>query len=255
MKISLIQTSLIWEDPEANRQNFANKISGINGQVDLIVLPEMFATGFTMNPERVPETMDGETVQWMKTMASKNNCAVTGSLVIKENGSYYNRLLFVFPDGNIKIYNKRHLFTLAGEDKAYTAGKERLIVEYKGWKICPLICYDLRFPVFSRNTEDFDLMLYVANWPSPRVLAWDVLLQARAIENMCYVAGVNRVGQDSNGHNYPGHSQVFDSLGNALITQSGNEGVFTVTLNKKEMLETRKKFGFLNDRDSFTVQG
>ena len=254
MKISLIQTSLTWEDANANRSNFEKLISSINEPTDIILLPEMFSTGFTMKPETVAETMHGETVEWMKTVATSRDCAIAGSVVIEENGNYYNRFLFVMPNGKIKQYDKRHLFSLAGEDKAYTKGIDRLIIDYRGWKICPLVCYDLRFPVFSRNTEDFDLLLYVANWSAPRVLAWDALLRARSIENMCYVAGVNRVGQDNNGHNYPGHSQVFDCLGASLTVSSEAEEVITVELDKQTMLETRNKFGFLNDRDSFILQ-
>jgi len=253
MKISLIQTSLIWENPKANRDNFEMLINSIQETTDIIILPEMFATGFTMKPEDVAETMDGETIQWMKDMAAAKDCAVTGSLVIEENGNYYNRLLFVLPNGEIKTYDKRHLFSLAGEDKAYTAGADRLIINYRGWKISAFVCYDLRFPVFSRNTEDIDLMLYVANWPAPRVTAWDTLLKARAIENMCCVAGVNRIGQDNNGHNYLGHSQVFDELGANVLEPSESEGVFIVKLDKESLLETRKKFGFLNDRDGFSL--
>lgn len=255
MKISLIQTTLKWEDQQANRQNFTRLINSIDEQTDLVVLPEMFATGFTMKPETVAESMDGETVQWMKAIASQKSFAVTGSLVIKEKDNYFNRLFFVYPDGSMKTYDKRHLFSLAGEDKAYTQGNEKLIVEYKGWKICPLVCYDLRFPVFSRNLEDYDLLLYVANWPSPRVLAWNTLLKARAIENMCYTAGVNRIGQDENGHDYPGYSQVVDCLGNELATANDAEEVITVSLDKDAMLQTRKRFGFLNDRDHFTMEG
>ena len=253
MKISLIQTSLFWENPQANRDNFEMPINSIEEATDIIILPEMFATGFTMKPEGVAETMDGETIQWMKDMAAAKDCAVTGSLVIEQNGNYYNRLLFVLPDGEIKAYDKRHLFSLAGEDKAYTAGADRLVINYRGWKISAFVCYDLRFPVFSRNTEDIDLMLYVANWPAPRVAAWDTLLKARAIENMCCVAGVNRIGQDNNGHNYLGHSQVFDELGANVVEPSESEGVFTVELNKESLLQTRNKFGFLNDRDGFSL--
>jgi omega-amidase len=255
MKISLIQTSLIWENAEANRANFEKLINSIQEQTDIILLPEMFSTGFTMEPAAVAETMDAETVKWMKRMAAAKNCAVAGSVVIEENGNYYNRFLFVLPDGEIKTYDKRHLFSLAGEARAYTKGVDRLIIDYRGWKICPLVCYDLRFPVFSRNTEDFDLLLYAANWPQPRILAWNTLLKARAIENMCYVAGVSRVGQDNNGHNYPGHSQVVDCLGANVVAPSENEGVFTVKLDKESMQETRKKFDFLSDRDSFSLQG
>lgn len=255
MKISLIQTSLMWEDHKANRQHFDEMIDQIEGHTDLIILPEMFATGFTMNPEAIAEDMDGESVSWMKNVAFKRNCAITGSLVIKEAGVYYNRLLFVFPDGRIETYDKRHLFSLVGENTVYTAGKKRLIVEYKGWRICPLICYDLRFPVFSRNTENIDLLLYAANWPEPRILAWDALLRARAIENMCYVAGVNRVGEDKNGHNYPGHTQIYDYLGHAdPLDGDAAESVLTAVLDKAKMLETREKFNFLNDRDNFTLQ-
>ncbi len=254
MKISLIQTSLAWEDAKANRANFETLINSIQVPTDLIVLPEMFSTGFTMDPAAVAETMEGETTQWMKDMVAAKGCAITGSVVIEENGMYFNRMLFVLPDGEIKTYDKRHLFSLAGEDKAYTAGIDRLVIEYRGWKICPLVCYDLRFPVFSRNTEEFDLLLYVANWPAPRVLAWDTLLRARAIENVCYVAGVNRVGQDTNGHSYLGHSQLFDELGNTIVQPTETEGVFTVELDKESMLETRKKFPFLNDRDTFSLR-
>lgn len=253
MNITLIQTSLFWEDAEANRQNFTEKINSISEGTDLIVLPEMFSTGFTMRSEAVAEQMDGSTVKWMEKMAADKDCAVTGSLVIVEDSKYYNRLFFVFPDGSYQTYDKHHLFSLAGEDKAYTKGSDRLIVEYGGWKICPLICYDLRFPVFARNTENYDLLLYVANWPEPRIQAWDTLLKARAIENVCYVAGVNRTGQDENGHNYPGHSQVVDMLGNTMINANSNDGVYTAKIDKDELAATRAKFSFLDDRDNFTL--
>lgn len=254
MKITLIQTALIWEDAEANRRNITEKINAIGEATDLIIVPEMFSTGFTMNPEPVAETMDGPTVKWMIDIAKNCNCAVTGSLVIKESGKYYNRLLFVFPDGSYQTYDKRHLFSLAEEDKYYTPGTEKLIVEYKGWKICPLVCYDLRFPVFARNTEDYDLLLYVANWPTARVVAWDALLKARAIENMCYVAGVNRIGRDENGHEYPGSSQVIDMLGAEIYNADGKDDVTSITLSKSELQEARSKYGFLQDRDAFTLQ-
>jgi omega-amidase len=253
MKTALIQAPLIWENPKANRNYFEEKINAIQEKVDLIILPEMFTTGFTMFPNDIAETMDGETISWLKTLAKAKKIAITGSLIIKENSHFHNRLVFVFPSGEMQHYDKRHLFSLAGEDKTYTKGSEKLIVEYKGWKICPFICYDLRFPVFARNTEDYDLLIYVANWPKPRVTAWDTLLKARAIENMSYVIGVNRIGEDNNKHNYPGHSQVLDCLGNYLVEPNEQEGVFIATLDKNEMLETRQKFGFLNDRDSFEI--
>ncbi|PZR16245.1 MAG: amidohydrolase [Flavobacterium psychrophilum] len=255
MKVAVIQTSLTWENQQVNCARFEKLIKTHKVAADIILLPEMFSTGFTMKPEAVAETMDGETVMWMKKLAAAKNCAIAGSVVITEKGNYYNRFLFVMPDGEIESYDKRHLFTLAGENKAYTNGADRLVIEYRGWKICPLVCYDLRFPVFSRNTEDIDLLLYAANWPAPRVLAWDTLLRARAIENMCYVAGVNRIGQDINGHHYPGHSQVFDYLGTSLTMPSEEEEVITVELDKQSMLETRKKFDFLSDRDTFILQG
>jgi|SRR6218665_410398 len=253
MKIALIQTSLAWENPIENRSHLAQKITGFMQDVDLIVLPEMFSSGFTMNPAAVAETMQGETVLWLQHLAKAKNCAITGSLVIEENGNYYNRLVFVYPSGEIKWYDKHHLFTLAGEDKFYTAGQEKLIVEYKGFKICPLICYDLRFPVFSRNVEDYDLLIYVANWPRVRVSAWDILLKARAVENVSYAVGVNRVGKDENNHEYNGHSQVVDFLGNYVLEPQEADGVFIIHLDKERLLETRSRLAFLNDRDQFNL--
>ncbi len=253
MKIALIQTSLSWENPSENRSSLQEKITSISQYVDLIVLPEMFTSGFMMNPEKVAETMQGETILWLKEIARTKNCAITGSLVIQENRNYFNRLVFVFPSGEVQHYDKRHLFTLAGEDKIYTSGTEKLIINYKGFKICPLICYDLRFPVFARNVENYDLLIYVANWPKPRVNAWDILLKARAVENMSYVIGVNRVGTDDNQYVYVGHSQAIDFLGNYIHEPQENEGVFIVELDRELMLETRKKLAFLNDKDSFTI--
>lgn len=222
--------------------------------VDLIVLPEMFSSGFTMNPKIVAESMDGETISWLQHLAQAKNCAITGSLVIEENGKYFNRLIFVHPNGDLQTYDKRHLFTLAEEDKVYTSGKEKLIIEYKGFKICPLICYDLRFPVFARNVENYDLLIYVANWPKPRINAWDILLKARAVENMSYVIGVNRIGMDKNNLDYVGHSQAVDFLGNYLVEPQETDGVSMVILDKEKQIETRKKLGFLNDRDFFNLE-
>ena len=254
MKIALIQSSLFWENPTANRNYFEEKINAIAEKVDLIVLPEMFTTGFTMNPAAVFETMEGETIQWLQLVAKVKNSAITGSLIIKEKNNYYNRLVFVFPSGEIQFYDKRHLFTLAGEDKVYTSGNKKWIVDYLGWKICPLICYDLRFPVFARNIEDYDVLIYVANWPKPRINAWDILLKARSVENMCYTIGVNRTGLDANNLEYVGHSQTVDFLGNYILEPQEIVGVFIVELNKEKLLETRNKLGFLNDRDSFELK-
>jgi predicted amidohydrolase len=254
MKISIIQSSLFWENPTANRNYFDEKINAITEKVDLIVLPEMFTTGFTMNPSSVAETMKGETVLWLQSLAKAKNSAITGSLVITENNNFYNRLLFVFPSGEIQFYDKHHLFTLAGESKVYTKGNQKLIVEYLGWRICPLICYDLRFPVLARNVEDYDVLLYVANWPKPRINAWDILIRARSVENMCYTIGVNRTGFDNNNNEYVGHSQVVDFLGNYILEPMESESVFNIVLNKEKLVETRNKLGFLNDRDIFELK-
>lgn len=253
MKIALIQSDLYWEKAIKNRNQFETKMKQIDSDVDLVVLPEMFSTGFTMNPKDVAETMEGETILWMKALAENENYAIAGSLIIKENNQFYNRMLFVFPSGEIQFYDKRHLFTLAGEDKVYTAGSKKQIVEYKDWKICLQVCYDLRFPVFARNVENYDLLLYVANWPKVRVNAWDILLRARAVENLAYVVGVNRSGLDANNHEYNGHSQVVDYLGNYILEPQENEGIFVIELDKNRMLETRKKMDFLSDKDRFEI--
>ncbi|MFV8465993.1 nitrilase family protein [Flavobacterium sp. LB1P62] len=254
MKTALIQSSLYWENPKSNRNYFEEKIKAIDGDVDLIVLPEMFTSGFTMTPVNVAETMQGETVKWLKVLAKAKKTAITGSLVVKENSNFFNRMLFVFPSGEIQFYDKKHLFTLAGEDKVYTSGTQKIIVDYLDWKICLQVCYDLRFPVFSRNSEDYDLLIYVASWPKIRINAWDALLKARAIENMCYSIGVNRIGQDDNGYQYTGHSQVVDFLGNYSVEPVESESIFYAELSKEKMLQTRQKLGFLNDRDAFEMK-
>ena len=254
MKIALIQSSLYWESPKQNRDYFEEKINTNSGNIDLIVLPEMFTSGFTMSPENVAETMQGETVMWLKVLAQAKNTAITGSLVIKENNNFYNRMVFVFPSGEIQFYDKKHLFTLSGEDKVYTSGTQKIIVDYLGWKICLQVCYDLRFPVFSRNSEDYDLLIYVASWPKIRINVWDILLKARAIENMSYVIGVNRIGEDNNGYQYTGHSQVVDFLGNCIVEPVESENILCVDLNKETMLQARQKLGFLNDRDAFEIK-
>jgi omega-amidase len=253
MKVALIQSALVWENLEANRTYFEEIINSITEEVNLIVLPEMFTTGFTMNPSTVAETMEGKTVVWMQSLAKAKNAAITGSVVIEENSNFYNRMLFVFPSGKIEHYDKRHLFTLAGEDKVYSRGIQKLIVDYLGWKICPFVCYDLRFPVFSRNVENYDLLIYVASWPKTRIKAWDSLLAARAIENMSYTIGVNRIGEDKNGYTYVGHSQVVDFLGEYILEPKELDGIFFVELNKEKMIETRSKLDFLSDIDAFEI--
>lgn len=252
LKITLVQTALEWENPKANRDRIEEIIHSIQESTNLVILPEMFTTGFTMNAAPFAETMDGKTVQWMLDLASKKNIAITGSLIIREKDNFYNRLLFVTPNGEIKTYDKKHLFTLANEQDTYTPGTEKLIVEYKGWRICPMICYDLRFPVWSRNVEGYDVLLYVANWPQIRTKAWDVLLQARAIENVAYCIGVNRVGVDGKGFEYVGHSRVFDAIGTPLFKDKNeSQSLINMTLNKERLIALRKKFQFLKDSDSF----
>ena len=249
MKIALIQTKLFWENPAKNRKHFEQKINSFQDNVDLIVLPEMFTSGFTMNPSLVAETMTGKTIHLLQIVAKAKDCAITGSLVIIENNNFYNRMVFVFPDGNIEYYDKKHLFTLAGEHKVYTAGNQKKIVEFRDFKICLQICYDLRFPTFARNTENYDLLIYVANWPIARINAWNILLKARAVENMCYTIGVNRIGTDNNNLEYIGYSQVVDYLGNNILEPQESDGIFMATLDKNEMISTRNKLSFLNDRD------
>jgi len=255
LKIVMLQADLVWQNSAENLKNFSEKIHQINEQVDLIILPEMFTTGFSMHPQKIGDTMHGETVAWMRKIASEKNAAVSGSVIIFANSKFYNRFLFIHPSGEINFYDKRHLFTLAGEDKVYQSGKGKLIVNYKGWKICPLVCYDLRFPVWARNVEDYDLLIYVANWPKIRIAAWDTLLKARAIENMCYTIGVNRVGVDANNYEYSGHSAGFDSLGEPVAeTKENIEETVVFTLDKNHIFETRNKLGFLNDRDTFEIK-
>ncbi|MDP3314363.1 amidohydrolase [Lutibacter sp.] len=255
LNIAIIQSNLVWEQPKKNRSNFSTTIESISKEVDLFVLPEMFTSGFTMNPQHVAETMQGETVEWMRNLALKKNAAIAGSIIIIENNNFYNRLLFVHPSGEINYYNKRHLFSLAGEHLKYTTGTEKLIVNYNDWKICPLVCYDLRFPVWSRNVENYDVLLYVANWPKPRIAAWDALLKARSIENLSYVIGVNRVGVDENHFEYSGHSVAYNCLGKKLTHLKTNQEDNTIiTLHKKHIAEVRTKLNFLNDKDSFEIK-
>ena len=245
---------MVWENPIQNRQLLSKKIETLPETIDVIVLPEMFTTGFTMNASQLAETMQGDTINWMQTIAKQRKVAITGSIIIKENNLFYNRLLFVYPDGKMDTYDKRHTFTLAGEDKVFASGSEKKIIHYKGWKLCLMICYDLRFPVWARNVEAYDVLFYVANWPNIRIQAWDTLLKARAIENMAYCIGVNRVGLDGNNHEYSGHSAVYDVLGNRIDQMPfDKEAVEIVTLHKSEIETYRVKLNFLEDMDSFTL--
>jgi len=252
LSIALIQTSLAWQDPEKNRNTFSKAIRAMASPVDLVVLPEMFTTGFTMTPEALDQTEGSKTLEWMVANAKNHNVAIIGSIPFFEKAKYTNRLFFVEPNGQYHYYDKKHTFTLAGEDIVYKSGKERLIVNYLGFKICPMICYDLRFPVWARNKGDYDVLLYVANWPKPRISAWDTLLKARAIENMAYCVGVNRIGTDANDHVYCGHSAVYDCLGEPLVF-SEEDDILITSLSKDHIVDTRKKLRFLEDRDAFTL--
>ena len=259
LTISLIQADLHWEEIDANLAMFEELIWSID-QTDLIILPEMFTTGFSMNAEKLSEPPGGKTFKWMRQMATQRQAAVTGSYIIKEGGHYFNRLYFVYPDGSSKQYDKKHTFNLAKEGDTYTAGSERLILEYKGWKIHPLICYDLRFPVWARSRKEesglyeYDLLLYVANWPDTRVNAWDSLLTARAIENLSYCAGVNRVGIDGVSKTYNGHSGIYSPKGEELAFSEGKEEILHATLSASVLLDYRKNFPFQEDADQFDLK-
>lgn len=261
LHITLIQTSLHWQDVDANLQMLTKKLAEIKQPTDLIILPEMFSTGFSMNAASLAEEMkNSKALSWMKEAAAKANCVVTGSLMLREERSYFNRLVWMRPDGSFETYDKRHLFSFAGEEKTFTAGTDRLIISLNGWNICPMICYDLRFPVWSRNTladgdssAAYDLLLYVANWPERRVQAWKYLLLARAIENQCYTIGLNRVGNDGNDVYHSGDSMVVDALGNLLYHREHDEDIATIELNSEELKKTRRQFRFLKDADNFII--
>jgi omega-amidase len=272
LKITTLQLDLVWENKTQNLQKIDEILRGV-GKTDVIVLPEMFTTGFSMTPEKWAEPMFGETFNWLKTKALEYDTAITGSFICEENGQYFNRLIWMQPDGTFYKYDKRHLFSLAGEQHHYKEGVKRITIEWRGWQICPLVCYDLRFPVWSRNTLNFqnsdfssqntegvqntpsyyDVLIYVANWPAIRANAWKSLLVARAIENQAYVVGVNRVGNDGNQIWHSGDSAVIDFKGGIIFETSEKENISTTILNRGDLLKFRNKFGFLNDQDSFKI--
>ena len=255
MNITTIQSDIIWEDRISNLIKYQEKIDQIES-TDLIILPEMFTTGFSMSPKDISENMDGETIHWMKQNANKTNSAICGSIVIEEYGKYFNRFIWVNPDGSIHHYDKRHLFAFAGEDQHYSAGNKRLIASVKGWKINLQICYDLRFPVWARqaSNNEYDVLIYVANWPEKRSHVWKTLLVARAIENQAFVIGVNRVGLDGNNITHSGNSMVVGPLGEVMYHCQDQEAVFQITLNREELETTRNQFPFWKDADFFTIQ-
>ncbi len=251
LKVSLLQSPIIWKSPAANREAFSRLINLCGKEADLIILPEAFSTGFVMDGT-IAERMDGETVKWMLQQAKNHQAVICGSLLMEDSGNLYNRFMWVEPDGKLIHYDKKHLFSLAKEEKYFTAGKERVLIDYKGWRIRPLICYDLRFPVWSRNNDDTDLMIYVANWPQKRVYAWQQLLIARAIENQCFVLGVNRTGQEPNGVLYSGESAIIDPMG--MVIDSSNEGlqIISQSIEISQRVKIREKIDFQKDRDRFT---
>lgn len=255
MRITLVQSALQWEQAEANRRMFSEKLAPLRGQTDLVLLPEMFNTGFSMEAARLAEPPQGPTLLWMRRMAADLGAALAGSFICGENGKYYNRLIFMFPDGSYEYYNKKHLFSLAGEDRHFTTSNKKLVLEWKGFRILPLVCYDLRFPVWSRNDPEnpYDILLYVANWPARRAQHWRHLLPARAIENQAFVAGVNIVGTDGNGLEYDGDSAVYDFSGNKLFEISGVEGIQSAEFSMDELQQFRRQLPFLADADRFTL--
>lgn len=254
LKVTTIQTNLFWEHKEKNLINIELKIRNITDRTDVIVLPEMFTTGFSMTPAKFAEPMTGKTVNWMKQMALIKNALLIGSAIIEEDNKYYNRLLAVFPNGNIEYYDKRHLFTPGGEDKEYSAGNKILIFNYKGWRINPLICYDLRFPVWSRSTQNYDIQIYIANWPKKRSVHWTTLLKARSIENQAFVIGVNRIGTDGNGYEHSGDTCTFDAWGEQLsFTKANEDKIETIILTKENLLKARRLLPILNDADDFKI--
>ncbi|WPQ64469.1 amidohydrolase [Chitinophaga sancti] len=260
LKVTLIQTKLHWEDIDANLKMFNEKIDSIKERTEVVVLPEMFSTGFSMQPEKLAEKMDGKAVQWMTKKAAEKNIIIGGSLIIEEEGEYYNRFIWMQPNGVAGVYDKRHRFAFAGEDKHYSAGDTRLIASVKGWKICLNICYDLRFPVWQRNQINsdtnapaYDLLINVANWPERRSTAWKTLIQARAIENQVYAIGLNRVGDDGNGIYHSGDTSLIDPLGEILYRKSHDEDIFTTTLERAKLDDIREKIPFLRDADKFQL--
>lgn len=255
LHVSVFQLDLVWENPVANRTKIDEWLRKSNEKADVVFFPEMFTTGFTMEVSKLAETMDGETVTWMKERSSEFQIALCGSLIIYEDGKFFNRLLFVEPSGDIQFYDKRHLFRMGNENGHFGKGAERLIVNYKGWRICPLICYDLRFPVWARNRNEYDILVYSANWPQSRTEVWNTLLKARAIENQSYVVGANRVGVDGNLISYSGNSQLINPKG-SLLSEIGDhyKGIVSAGFSYSELIKFRTDFPVLNDADSFHLE-
>jgi omega-amidase len=254
MKVSLIQPNTIWEKKTENLRQLESLILPLFNNTDLVVLPEMFSTGFSMNPQSLSEPPGKDTFEWMKNMAVKGDFGLCGSYMVSEDNQIYNRFVFVSPEDEVWQYDKRHLFSMAGEQKFFSAGKERVTFRFRNFRITPFICYDLRFPVWSRNRNDTDLIIYSANWPVARKTAWTTLIRARAIENQCFVAGVNRIGTDGNGFLYSGESMLINPYGEIIINAGSEQaGSVTAEISMNELSEFRKKYPFLNDADDFTL--
>lgn len=255
LRLALVQTDIYWEDIPANLASLEEKLAGLRNEADLIILPEMFSTGFSMQPEKIAEPLNLVTTRWLRQMALNTGAMIIGSFAARDGKACYNRLMAVSPDGSYEYYDKRHLFRMAGEHEVYNAGAQRLTLSWKGWKIRPLVCYDLRFPVWSRNTasDPYDLLVYVANWPAARSFAWDTLLKARAIENLSYVAGVNRTGTDAKGTEHNGGSVVLDFLGQPLASLHDSPDLAVVSISKTDLLEYRRKFPAHLDADDFEI--
>ncbi len=254
LRITTVQTALAWEDIEANLAMFSSKLAPLAGLTDVVVLPEMFTTGFSMAASQLAEPMEGRTMGWLAAQSAKLDAVVTGSFIATEGGGrYFNRLVWMRPDGSFDMYDKRHLFSPAAEHETYTAGQQKLVTEWLGWKICPMICYDLRFPVWSRNVEGYGLLLYVANWPERRSHHWRQLLIGRAIENQCYVVGVNRCGTDGAGLDYSGDTAVVDFNGKQLYQVSDTEAIFTISLSQEMLRSYKERLQFLGDKDNFEI--
>lgn len=254
LNVTLVQADILWEDKKANLRKLENLLAPEKGKTDLVVLPEMFSTGFTMNSVSYAEDPGGSTLVWMQEQAEKLRSVVTGSFIVKEGAHYFNRLHWVLPGGEYKTYDKKHLFSMAGEDKHFTGGNEKLLVDLKGWKMCPMVCFDLRFPVWVRNKEDYDGLIFIANWPQKRINHWHNLLIARSIENQCYTIGLNRVGKDGNGICHNGSSMVVDPVGEKLLQIQHVEQVSKIALDYDTVTKTRRHMPFLKDRDLFTLK-
>ncbi len=260
LNITLIQSEIYWHNIDANLGMFEEKIWTIGEKTDIIVLPEMFTTGFTMDAKNFAEHMNGKTFKWMKLQAAQTGAVVVGSYIVTDKGEFYNRLIWMEPNGNFDYYDKRHLFRMVGEHETYKGGNNVLVKEIKGWKVCPLICYDLRFPVWSRNKWDktnqkltYDLLIFIANWPEKRINAWDILLQARAVENLCYSVGVNRIGKDGRDTIFSGHSAVINPKGRKMLSTDDKEAIRTISLDYEKLQAFRQKFPAYLDADPFDV--